>query len=572
MNGKYFVGRRVVSFEKFNPEAPVTGVRLLLDDENGFEAGDMDGNVWEMENPYATQAMADNILASLAGKTYTGFTASAAPLGPEAELGDGVTVNGLYSMLAYQNVTFGPGHMSEIAAPGDDEPEEEYKYVSQKQREETRELGKVRSLIAKTASQIRLEVSEAVSGLSTTFDVKLDGITGQVSGLDGRVSTVEQTATGLTSTVQGLDGKYTTLQQTVDGFNTTVQGLDGKYTSLQQTVDGFTFKDAQGKVWINKGNINLTGAITWDDLNASAQSAITSNKTRTFNTQPTSPYSVGDLYYSSNGYVYRCTTARTDTGYFSWSDWTQVSNAGAVVNSWKWSGNSTYIDGSMVGSPVVAAMGLYGEQIGLIPHGDIMSGYIEVQDTSTGAGIGLWSQTGGMRICSAGNLFLSAYTFRSEPDPLIYGGQITMTQSAISVGRVPLVHGSKGDLGTADHLWGNIYSTSSTITVSDRNRKHDIEPLPDKYADMVDILEPVRFKYDDGTSGRYHVGFIAQSVKAAMDELGIDSTEFGGYVEDVDEEGKPIFMLRHEEFDGIIWAVLRKVLNRLNALEARYGY
>lgn len=296
MNGKIYVGRNVGSFRKYNPESPVTGVRLLVDDENGFEAGDMSGNVWEMENPYATQEMADNILAGLKGKSYTGFEATAAPLGADAELGDGVTVNGLYSVLAYRKLTFGPGNMSAIAAPGDDEPEEEYKYITPKEREEARKLGQVRSLITKTAEQIRLEVSEAVSGLTTAFDVKLDGIRGeitdavngvsttfdakigsittQITGLEGRTSTLEQTAEGLSTSVSGLGGRLTTVEQTASGLTSTVQGLGGQFSTLEQTVNGFTFRDESGKVWINNGNINLTGAISWDDLDSGAKNNI----------------------------------------------------------------------------------------------------------------------------------------------------------------------------------------------------------------------------------------------------------------------------------------------------------
>ena len=42
-----------------------------------------------------------------------------------------------------------------------------------------------------------------LEGLSASIDVKLEGITSQVSGLDGRVTTVEQTANGLTTTITG---------------------------------------------------------------------------------------------------------------------------------------------------------------------------------------------------------------------------------------------------------------------------------------------------------------------------------------------------------------------------------
>lgn len=390
MNGKYFVGKRVASFEKFNPESPVTGVRLLLDDENGFESGDMDGNVWEMENPYATQAMADNILAALKGKTYTGFEASAAPLGLEAELGDGVTVNGLYSVLAYQNTTFGPGHMSNIAAPGDDEPEEEYKYVPAKQREETRRLGKVRSYITKTASQIQAMVEEEITGLSSSITVELQSITSQVNGLDGRVSTVEQTAEGLTSSVNGLDGQFTEFKQTVEGISSTVTGLGGEFSELQQTIEGLAVSGPGGSTLIKgssieTGSLQLTGLITWGDLDDDVSYTLERSRTNTFTTQPVGPYYVGDLWYKDDGTVWRCKIDEEREGRFYDTDWEQIQDAGLTEDI-----VHTLITGDLVESPTIRGAQIYGGDIyGGAYHDEDGDVYFELTGQRNLGGAGL---------------------------------------------------------------------------------------------------------------------------------------------------------------------------------------
>jgi hypothetical protein len=39
--------------------------------------------------------------------------------------------------------------------------------------------------------------------------------------------------------------------------------------------------------------------------------------------------------------------------------------------------------------------------------------------------------------------------------------------------------------------------------------KNSIEQLSNQYEAFFDFMEPTRYKYNDGTSGRYHVGFIA---------------------------------------------------------------
>lgn len=130
MNGKHYLGQAVSSFERYSDVGPITGVQLLVDQNTEYSAGDSSGYVLTMQCTYGTQEMANNILLSVYQKQYKGFQASGAMLPPDAELGDAVTVCGVYSFLAYRKVEFGPGHMSEISAPGEKEISHEYQYTS----------------------------------------------------------------------------------------------------------------------------------------------------------------------------------------------------------------------------------------------------------------------------------------------------------------------------------------------------------------------------------------------------------------------------------------------------------
>jgi hypothetical protein len=49
----------------------------------------------------------------------------------------------------------------------------------------------------------------------------------------------------------------------------------------------------------------------------------------------------------------------------------------------------------------------------------------------------------------------------------------------------------------------------SQDTSSDARIKNNIENLPDQYEKFFNLMSPVRYKYNNGTSGRYHTGFIA---------------------------------------------------------------
>lgn len=114
--------------------APYTGVRLWYDDENAFFAGNETGSVLEADCPWATQAMANNILANVSGYVYQPFEASDALLDPAAELGDGVGVGNLFAPLATINRTLDSLAAAEIGAPEEEEVEYEFPYVSSTQR------------------------------------------------------------------------------------------------------------------------------------------------------------------------------------------------------------------------------------------------------------------------------------------------------------------------------------------------------------------------------------------------------------------------------------------------------
>jgi len=76
---------------------------------------------------------------------------------------------------------------------------------------------------------------------------------------------------------------------------------------------------------------------------------------------------------------------------------------------------------------------------------------------------------------------------------------------------------------------------------------------------------------NEGSSGRYHVGYIAQEVEEAMIAAGIDSLEFGGFVKDKDENGNDMYMLRYDEFDAIRDAKIKQLESQLVEAYAMIG-
>lgn len=169
------------------------------------------------------------------------------------------------------------------------------------------------------------------------------------------------------------------------------------------------------------------------------------------------------------------------------------------------------------------------------------------------------STGGGLDITSYGNLHLAS----SNSFVSMYGGNIVVS------GTYMYPTGQATYLGHSSYgMWQAVYAYTSAIQTSDRNLKHSIEELPEKYVTMFDNLSPVRYKMNNGTSDRYHVGFIAQEVEDAMTVAGIDSQEFAGFVKDKDTDGNDLYMLRYEEFIGVLAAKIKELETKIEAMGA----
>lgn len=122
------LGRNVQSFSKTDAYSPISRVTLTDDAGNDFTAGNDTGRALELGCPWATQTMANDLLAKFQGKVYRPFTASGALLDPAAELGDTVSCNGVESILGEIDTVYDALCASDIAAPGDQDVNHEYEY------------------------------------------------------------------------------------------------------------------------------------------------------------------------------------------------------------------------------------------------------------------------------------------------------------------------------------------------------------------------------------------------------------------------------------------------------------
>lgn len=233
MSDSVFVGTKAGGLETSPQFEPISKIILLVDSENYYEAGNDTGRTLEITCPYGTQAMANNLLSSLGGYAYQPATATDALIDPAAELGDAVTVGGIYTVLAQMDTTFDSLMTADIGAPGQEEIESEYPYVSQQQSETDRKIAQTYSEISKTAEEIGLRV-QGVENQYAELKVTIDGVT--ISGPDG------------STMING--GKVTTDELEVNAAN-----IKGQLTASQINTDGLTVNAA-----------NITGSLTIGQL------------------------------------------------------------------------------------------------------------------------------------------------------------------------------------------------------------------------------------------------------------------------------------------------------------------
>lgn len=177
---KTYLGRRLAKFSPGIASKPISKVELLNDNGDVVGASGSDaGRTLTALQPDGTNAMAAAILAKVSGYKHIGYEGSQALLDPAVELGDAVTVDGLYVPLIALDMTFDPLLAPDISAPDADELDDEYPYKSSTQRLVERNFAKTKTLITKTSEEINLKVE----------------------GLDGRVSDVTQTVDGISLSV-----------------------------------------------------------------------------------------------------------------------------------------------------------------------------------------------------------------------------------------------------------------------------------------------------------------------------------------------------------------------------------
>lgn len=135
MNNKFFLGSGISSFKNLGKTQPVSKVVVVVDEDTSYVAGYDTGYTFTVTNPYGTQQMANNLLQVAKGYTYQGFKADQLTLPVTAELGDALTMRGVYGMLSNRSISFSPLFTANVETPWEQEVQHNYPYEGSYKKE-----------------------------------------------------------------------------------------------------------------------------------------------------------------------------------------------------------------------------------------------------------------------------------------------------------------------------------------------------------------------------------------------------------------------------------------------------
>lgn len=267
------INKQAVGLTSYPAYDAIGTIHLVVSETAEYVAG-TGGRSIEIQCPWGTQAMANNLLTALQGYIYRPVTITTVYTADALwELGDGITVNSIASQIASVSNYFAANYSCDIEAPNDEEIDHEYPYESTANREIKREIAKTVASIKVDVDSITLSVTPVTdpSGQSTgatTFTLKMgsaelstDTVDLHVKALnvDGTL-TADKIKTGTLDTADlNLNGiLHVVSGESEGGYIGFGNGNDGTSTPTDGVVMSSTSKDGYGSgdhyiICTNKG-------------------------------------------------------------------------------------------------------------------------------------------------------------------------------------------------------------------------------------------------------------------------------------------------------------------------------
>ena len=208
------------------------------------------------------------------------------------------------------------------------------------------------------------------------------------------------------------------ITKSAEEINLEIQGVDGRVSALQLTLDGVTITGSDGVTRINGGKI-AANSVTATQIDATNLKVDAANITGslTIGQLPDSVAETSDIPSYTSELI-------NDSGYQNET------------------GVTTIIDGRVT-ADYVDALGIYAQKllggtVGLYASKTQKIGAMDITYTSTGYGMSINTTYGGIKLQSAGNIFLSAGS----------GGNLTLQNNTLVLGQCNILL-SNNSFGTS---------------------------------------------------------------------------------------------------------------------------
>ena len=341
--------------------------------------------------------------------------------------------------------------------------------------------------------------------------------------------------------IKDSEGNFSILWQTIDGISATVQDNKGNISLVQQTADRLATRIS-----------NAEGDISAVEQTADKIEWIVGSGTSASNFQLTSRMA-------------KLVAAEVDiTGFVTFTDLERKGRTeinGGNITTGTIDADSVTLGSSYGGFECASGNDGKSTTTGAKMYGSDADNYF----IATGRGVRMTYGEEYAVYCTSNGVTLAGdYDFRAATN--LY----CMTSGGAS-------------LGTSRYHWDTVFADTGEINTSDKRQKNSIGYDMERYEKFFRLLKPTRYRMNNGRSGRFHTGFIAQDVEEALEAAGLESTDFAGFIKSPiyerelpngeADESTPIcdygYALRYQEFIALNTHMIQGLLARVEELERR---
>lgn len=419
----------------------------------------------------------------------------------------------------------------------------EFRQTADEIRTTVEDLNQGLSTISQTAAEINSQVIDLEGNISEISQTA-EEISSQVTDLYGNYSLLEQTADQISSRVETVEGNYSEIVQTADQISSRVEGIEGGYSEIRQTADGIISRveNIEGDYSTREQTANMIR----DSVSGLVDGAYVSSQIKQFANQISLSVTNDTTNQKSSIQI---------TGPGINIDSKDITLGGNVIFKNNLTDGTTTISGNNITTGTINA-----KDVGVKWIGTDKGGGFTVANGSTGDVTTFGAMMYGWQTDI--DSVITALQADSTPDNATFPNNYIIATS----GGVRMTHGDY-DFYIADNgahiVEATLYTPDGTVSSSDKNLKNSINYDFQKYENFYNLLQPAYYKFNSGTSNRFHIGFIYQDVETALLRSGITSQDFAGLVKNHGEKGEVKCGLRYEEFIALNTHMIQKTRKEL---------